>query len=267
MREGRPTLPDNVLPELKQAESIIQASITELIQIAGQITLWEAIGSDKVLHDRLGPSSVGTVTATVYYALQNSIVLGLARMFDDTALNANQAFNTILKTDNADWLLEHHKAQIRARGVMMIPRPGISPAEQAETERQILEASAQEVGQEFKERIEAFKQARKEFKKNGPAAALDRLKRMRNKEIAHNVLDTIWTTDRPKLGDLYLVFNAACGLVWGANYLCLASDHNDLREIERFKVRARCFTAVLRPEKREEHEAARAAVESIQTST
>lgn len=265
--QGPPTLPDDAPAELKRAQGIIQASISELIQIAGQIALWRAIGSDQALHARLGASDVGAATATVFYALQNSVVLGLARMFDDEALHVGQAFNLILKPDNAAWLLAQHKARIRGGGMMMVPRDGGRQADQEDMGHRILEWSAKVAGQDFEARHAAFKQARKAFNSSDANEALRRLKEMRHKEVAHNDLDAAWRTDRPKLGDLRLVFDAARRLVWDANYLCLGSDHNDLWDVEPFEVRARCLTAVLRPEGHAELEAARAAAAGAQPST
>jgi hypothetical protein len=80
---------------------------------------------------------------------------------------------------------------------------------------------------------------------------------MRNTEVAHHQLGMVRKSSGPRRGDLRLVYDAARRLVWDAYFLLAATDHNDLRDIEQFSVRARCFLAVLRPELPREYEAAR----------
>lgn len=269
MMQGPPTLPDNAPVDLKQAERIIQAAIRELVLLAEQIAVWRVLGADETMHHRLSTSNVGTMTYSIYLTLQNSIVLGLARLFDDEkgALHAGQAFNRITEPANADWLLKYRKAQMRSAGVMMLPRPDVSEADQTETARYLQEHNAQQAGAAFDRHRTEFIQARRKFNSGEVNQALLRLKEMRRKEVAHTDLQPVWRTDRPKQGDLRLVFDAVRKLVWTANFLLLGSDHADLRDFDQFEIRARCFTAVLRAETYNEYHAAVAAARSDQAST
>lgn len=257
MKEGRPNLPDDAPGELKRAERILDAALTEVLQLSEQIALWRAIGTDTALHRRLGYSGVGAATRTVYVALQNSIVLGLAKLFDDDprGLKTGHAFNLIAKPDHAAWLLEHRKAWFRSQGIMMV---GPDRGDGSDLARRVQEWSAEQAGADFTQRMAAFKEAKRAFTSGEVAEALRRLKEMRHKEVAHRDLSAEWRTERPKLADLDVVFNAVRDGVWTVNLLLHGSDHLDLsQDRDRYDIAARSFTAVLRPETWDEARTAR----------
>lgn len=251
------SLPADAPEALKQAEKILRAATLELVRMAEHITLWEAMTTDTALHQRLGGSGVATVTLSLYLALQDAIVLGLARIFDKRALNIRTAFNAVGLQANADWLREHRRASAASEGVILVDRYRLSPQEQADQQRIFQEINARIAVAGFDQRWAAFDQARTALKSGEVKAALRRLIEMRDKEVAHHEVDAVWETSRPRQRDLRLVYDAARRLVWDAYLLLVATDHNDLRDIKHFSVRARCFLAVLRPESPREYEAAR----------
>ncbi|MDN3568463.1 hypothetical protein QWZ14_29140 [Paeniroseomonas aquatica] len=260
-------LPVDAPEDLRRAEKILRAATLELVQIAEHITLYEAMTADTALQQRLGASSVATVTLSVYMALQNAIILGLTRIFDGTALNTKTAFNDVADRTNVEWLRNQRIAYHSTENIIPVDMPGRTAQDHADTQAMLRVINAQMATEAFDRHMAGFTRAKRTLKGGEVKAAMARLTDMRNKHIAHHELDAVWETSPPRQSDLRVVYDTARDLVWNAYFLLTAADHNDLRDIEQFGFRARCFLAVLRPESPREFEDARLGPLKDQAST
>lgn len=266
MPDAAPNEPDGLDPyrlaagapaDLQRAADALRAANHECERLIHQLELWKALATDREMLARLGPSEVAQAVLTARDALLTAIVLGIGRMVDESrpgALNVFPSFNAVLR--HASWLRDDRKGHFAALPVMLCGDRQRSDAEAADLERMIQQGSAQRAVAGFDAQLEAFRAAKKRFTSGDAGAALKRLRELRHKEMAHNDLEAVWATERPKVRDLDLALHALRDLLYSATLLCTGCHVDALHDRQRAKRAALCFGAVLRRETAEERAAA-----------
>lgn len=205
--DGLPRLNDADLPpgasqSLRRQLYALDKITRQIRIIANDYYLFIDLARNERFANAIDQTPVAYGARVVVGSLIRNMVIGLAGLFDDNkqSIHINRVINEFMKEENASVIDNNNKKYF--------------------SEKRIIESNKRLIVIHSKINREPYK------------SAIDRIKTLRRKEVAHIDLNPIYNNGKPIVQDMSLILIISCAAVRELNLIGLAKDY-DVRAIQK----------------------------------
>lgn len=247
-------------PELlKRAQRSLEEARNAFHQARRYMEMWRVLARDGDLIGRMGNYSMALAGFyTIREGMTDALLLAVLRMFEREKNGCRSLSFKKICTDLADpevqkyltdWWVRQRQPSPRA---LAMPVP-LDPESKAELEKRT-EIVAKEVRQDIAGKFEELAKFNAQLSSEETTKAIDRLKYIRDKEVAHRDLDKPEPAERAVYGDLEDLFELASRILDIADDVARGFAPCQTR-MEKQKLQSLCLTSSWREETKEDRAA------------